>query len=69
MESAEDDPLLASANDELEARRQAGPHPPDFLSHLSPEARQELETRLKRKIDARLMPALIVMYMLNYIDR
>lgn len=42
---------------------------PEALSHLSTEERRALEAKLKRKIDARLMPALIVMYILNYIDR
>lgn len=53
------DPLLLSS----------GLQSPEFLLHLSPQDRRELETKLKRKIDARLMPALIVMYILNYIDR
>lgn len=43
--------------------------PPEWLANMSPEERLELEKRLKRKIDLRLMPAIIVMYILNYIDR
>lgn len=42
---------------------------PDFIKGLTPEERQDLERRLKRKIDTRLLPAVIVMYILNYIDR
>lgn len=56
------EPLLA--DEDLQS-----PQLPGFLSRLSLEERRALETKLKRKIDARLMPALIVMYILNYIDR
>lgn len=38
-----------------------GLRPPAFLAHMSAEDRQALETRLKRKIDLRLMPAIILM--------
>ncbi len=33
------------------------------------EERLQLEAQLKKKIDLRLMPAIIIMYILNYIDR
>lgn len=46
-----------------------GLQPPQFLLNMSMEERLELETKLKRKIDLRLMPAIILMYILNYIDR
>lgn len=46
-----------------------GLQPPEFLLNMSMEERLELETKLKRKIDLRLMPAIILMYILNYIDR
>jgi hypothetical protein len=42
---------------------------PEIIRNLTPEQRDELERRLKRKIDWRLMPAIIIMYILNYIDR
>lgn len=38
-----------------------GLQPPEFLVHMTAEERQELETKLKRKIDLRLMPAIILM--------
>lgn len=44
-----------------------GLQPPEFLVHLSTEERHQLEAKLKRKIDLRLMPAIILMYILNYI--
>lgn len=46
-----------------------GLQPPAFLLNITMEEREELERKLKRKIDFRLMPAIIVMYILNYIDR
>ncbi|KAI0845984.1 MFS general substrate transporter [Daldinia vernicosa] len=42
---------------------------PEILTRLTPEQRLELETRLRRKIDWRLLPMIILMYILNYIDR
>lgn len=43
--------------------------PPAFLIGMSAEDRELLEKKLKRKIDFRLMPMIILMYILNYIDR
>ncbi|KAI2620311.1 major facilitator superfamily domain-containing protein [Hypomontagnella submonticulosa] len=42
---------------------------PEIIARLSPEQRIELETRLRRKVDLRLLPMIIIMYILNYIDR
>lgn len=52
-----------------EAPRLGGHEPPEFIKNLSPEERVRLEDKLKRKIDTRLLPAVIIMYILNYIDR
>ena len=49
--------------------RRARLEPPEFVKSLSAEERAVLEKRLMRKIDLRLMPAIIIMYILNYIDR
>ena len=46
-----------------------GLQPPEFLRHMTMEQRLVLENKLKRKIDIRLMPMIILMYILNYIDR
>lgn len=43
--------------------------PPEIIGNMTPEHRAAVEKRLKRKIDLRLLPSLIVMYILNYIDR
>jgi hypothetical protein len=42
---------------------------PSPLSTMSRQQLAKLEKDLVRKIDLRLMPAVIVMYLLNYIDR
>ena len=43
--------------------------PPSLIKDLSAEARAELERKLVRKIDLRLMPMIILMYIMNYLDR
>ena len=43
--------------------------PPPLVRDLSPEERQRLETALVRKIDFRLLPSIIIMYIMNYLDR
>lgn len=43
--------------------------PPISIRHLSPEERLRLEQKMRKKIDLRLMPMLILMYILNYLDR
>ena len=42
---------------------------PDLIARLSGEERDKLERHLRRKIDFRLLPMVICMYILNYIDR
>lgn len=42
---------------------------PVSLSHLHPDERLHLEALLVRKIDLRLLPMVILMYILNYLDR
>lgn len=43
--------------------------PPDLIRHLTLEQRLALEKQLVRKIDLRLMPMVIIMYIMNYLDR
>ncbi|KAF2496780.1 pantothenate transporter liz1 [Lophium mytilinum] len=43
--------------------------PPPLVAAMSPEVRQATELKLKRKIDLRLMPMIILMYIMNYLDR
>jgi hypothetical protein len=42
---------------------------PDILAKMTDEERMHLETRLRRKMDWRLLPILIFLYIMNYIDR
>ncbi|KAF2019453.1 MFS general substrate transporter [Aaosphaeria arxii CBS 175.79] len=42
---------------------------PEILRDLSPEELSECEKKLKRKIDMRLLPTLIIIYVMNYLDR
>ncbi|KAI1187355.1 major facilitator superfamily domain-containing protein [Nemania serpens] len=46
-----------------------GLQPPEIIARLTPGERIALEKRLVRKIDWRLLPMIIIMYILNYIDR
>jgi len=42
---------------------------PELVRNMSPEERAHAEKILVRKIDFRLMPMLVIMYILNYLDR
>lgn len=42
---------------------------PEALQHLSEDELKQLETRLRRKIDIRLLPSMILIYIMNYLDR
>ncbi|KAF6811713.1 pantothenate transporter liz1 [Colletotrichum sojae] len=53
---------------EAEAQRR-GLQPPAIVAAMSREYRAELEAKLKRKIDLRLLPMTVLCYILNYIDR
>ena len=43
--------------------------PPELVKNLTPEERQCLEKALTRKIDLRILPMLILIYVMNYLDR
>lgn len=42
---------------------------PVYVASLSPEERAKAEKALVRKIDLRLLPMIIIMYIMNYLDR
>ena len=42
---------------------------PSLLRDLSEDELRSLEKKLVRKIDTRLLPTLIVIYIMNYLDR
>ena len=63
-------------NASLENGRIVGPErnkplqePPLFIQNLSGEERHRLELALVRKIDLRLLPTIIIMYVMNFLDR
>ena len=43
--------------------------PPPLVREMSAEQRAEAEARLRRKIDTRLLPMIVLMYTMNYLDR
>lgn len=43
--------------------------PPELVKAMSPEQRAAAEKKLKAKIDLRLMPMIVLMYIMNYLDR
>ncbi|KZF24045.1 MFS general substrate transporter [Xylona heveae TC161] len=43
--------------------------PPPLIRDLSADERAHLENNLRRKIDFRLLPMVIIMYIMNYLDR
>jgi len=43
--------------------------PPMLVRAMSPEQRQAAEKKLVRKIDFRLLPMLILMYIMNYLGQ
>jgi hypothetical protein len=54
-------------NSNIQTRTQI-PLPP-LLRDLSDEDRHKLDLKLRRKIDLRLLPMIVIMYILNYLDR
>jgi len=42
---------------------------PPLVAAMSAEERVEAEARMRRKIDTRLLPMIILMYIMNYLDR
>ncbi|KAL5426318.1 hypothetical protein PMIN04_002011 [Paraphaeosphaeria minitans] len=43
--------------------------PPPLVAAMSQEYRLEAEAKLRKKIDTRLLPMIILMYIMNYLDR
>ncbi|KAK8048523.1 hypothetical protein PG994_010253 [Apiospora phragmitis] len=53
----------------LEAAQRRLLQPPAIIAMMSAEQRADLEKHLVRKIDWRLLPMIVLMYIMNYIDR
>ncbi|KAI9802141.1 MAG: hypothetical protein M1833_002062 [Piccolia ochrophora] len=58
------DPDVANADVPIRAREA-----PPLVRVLAPEEKERLELKLRKKIDLRLMPMIILMYIMNYLDR
>jgi sugar phosphate permease len=43
--------------------------PPELVRAMTPEYRLAAEAKLRRKIDLRLLPMVVIMYIMNYLDR
>lgn len=43
--------------------------PPEAIRRWTAEERQHHEKKLLRKIDMRILPMIVIMYILNYLDR
>jgi hypothetical protein len=43
--------------------------PPPLVAAMSQQYRLEAEARLRKKVDTRLLPMIILMYIMNYLDR
>lgn len=64
VDLSEEIEVVANAN-RPNARKEA----PASVARLSPEERSEAEKALVRKIDLRLLPMIVIMYIMNYLDR
>lgn len=42
---------------------------PEWIRNMTADERQDAETSLRRKIDIRLLPMVVLMYIMNYLDR
>jgi hypothetical protein len=43
--------------------------PPPLVAAMSQEQRIQAEAKMRKKIDTRLLPMIILMYIMNYLDR
>ena len=43
--------------------------PPESVRRLTTDERAKLERRLVQKMDLRILPMIVIMYVLNYLDR
>lgn len=54
----------------LEARQSRGNfEAPESVRRMTPEERVATELRLRKKLDLRIMPMIVLMYIMNYLDR
>ena len=61
-----DEPRTSTNGTNTESKRL---EPPPSLKNLPSDQRAALEIKLRRKIDLRVLPIILAMYILNYLDR
>ena len=54
---------------QVEVIRDTGLQLPEILRKFSEEELRVLEKKLLRKVDLRLLPTMILIYIMNYLDR
>jgi hypothetical protein len=59
----------ASNSPPVEFKQAKNNRAPAFIQRLSHEERRVLEAKLRRKIDLRLLPMIVLIYIMNYLDR
>ncbi|MDI1487678.1 MAG: hypothetical protein OHK93_006949 [Ramalina farinacea] len=64
-----DDRYIEDATTQFPSNPKVRRQPPELVRHLSPDERAVAERALTRKIDLRLLPMLVLMYIMNYLDR
>lgn len=62
-------PAVDEAPPVYEQAQRRGLEPPPIILAMSAEQRAALEAHLVRKVDLRLLPMIVIMYIMNYIDR
>ena len=67
--SSSDDRFIEDATTQISSNPKVRREPPELVRHLSPDERAAAERALTRKIDLRLLPMLVLMYIMNYLDR
>lgn len=62
-------PAVSLHDDVAATLTDGGMQPPELVAKMTPDERVRLENHLRRKIDYRLLPMVILMYIMNYLDR
>lgn len=68
-DKAVEESRMETSSLKLEAAVTADRGMPECLRNMTEEQRNELEKRLLRKVDRRLLPMMIIIYIMNYLDR
>lgn len=61
--------ILSSNVDSIAQGQSRALHAPEYVRQMSIEERRKAEDALRKKIDLRLMPMIVIMYIMNYLDR